>query len=83
MTSRDCMYRIDLAIQQLAPAIEHGKGRHTLFYGNLIMIGNLDVLVEQTHIDVDDHEMRIKDRLVNRVMEVRVQHMAVRTPVAA
>jgi len=72
-----------LSVEDLAVGIEDSQRRNTLFEGNSVSFGDVDVLVEVAYVDVDEHEVLLEEVDVGLLMEVDVEDLAVAAPVAA
>jgi hypothetical protein len=72
-----------LAEEDLTVGIEHGDGGHTVFDGNVVFLGHVEILVHVADVDVDDDEGFVQCRGDLRAMKRFVQNMAIKAPVAA
>ena len=72
-----------LAIKQLAPFAQHGQGGDTLAEWNLVLGGNVLILIHVPDVDMDQYIVGFEKGQVLRVVEVDVKHLAVAAPFAA
>ena len=59
-----------LAVEQLAFVRQHGQRRHPQRYRNSVLLGDIQVLVHASNIDVDEDEVGFEDGPVLGVMKV-------------
>ena len=72
-----------LAVEQLAFFAEDGEGGYASTKWDLVLGGDVLVLVHVADVDVDEYVVGVKQGQVPRIVEVEVEDLAVAAPVAA
>lgn len=68
-----------LAVQELAPAADHGHDRDALNWG-VVFLRNIQILVALADVDVDNVKVLIDERLDVGLMKPIIQGKAVEAP---
>ena len=72
-----------LGIEEIAASIDDGEGGNAFGDGNVVLFGDVDVLVHVTDVDVDDDEVFLEELGVGILVIVDIKDLAVAAPVAA
>src|ERR1700722_13107587 len=57
-----------LAIEKLSLIAEHSQRRHAAVERDLVVLGDVEIFIHMTDIDVNEHIVRLKKRKVLRVV---------------
>ena len=72
-----------LTVEQLSLFIQNGEGRDAFVERNIVALGDVDVFVQVPDIDVNEHEVGLKNGQVRGIVEVNIEYLAIPAPVAA
>jgi hypothetical protein len=72
-----------LAVEKVAVGVEDGEGGDAAFKRDVVLVGEIGVVVVVADVDVDEDEALVKELSVGLLMEVNVEDLAVAAPVAA
>jgi hypothetical protein len=72
-----------LAVQEVAVGIEYGESGDAALEGDIVLGGEVGVVVVVADVDVDEDVVGVEERMVGQLAEIEVEDLAVATPVAA
>jgi hypothetical protein len=72
-----------LGVEEFAMGVEDGECGNAFFYRNIVFLGDGDILVHVTDVDVDEDEVFGEKLSVGTLVIVDVEYLAVAAPVAA
>src|SRR5580693_3673791 len=72
-----------LRVEELAVGVEDGERRNSLFEGDVVLFGYVEVFVEASDVDVDEEKVLFEDINVGILVKVDVEDLTVAAPVAA
>jgi hypothetical protein len=72
-----------LRVEKLAIGIEDCESGNPLLERDIVLFGNVEVLIEAAYVDVHQQEVLVEEFQVGALMEVDVENLAVTAPIAA
>src|SRR5277367_6102143 len=72
-----------LTVDEPAVHAEDGESRYSLVHGNLVVHGDIQILVHASDVDVHQDVVGVQDGLVGRIMKVKIENAAIGAPIAA
>ena len=72
-----------LAVEEATVSVEHGEGRDALLERDVVLVGDVGVVVVAADVDVDEDEAPVEQLGVGLLTEVNVEDLTVAAPVAA
>src|SRR5580700_5279213 len=72
-----------LAVEKFAALAEDRECRNPSAQRNPVALRDVQILVHASDVDVNQDEIRVEDGSIDRIVKVAVEHVAIRTPIAA
>ena len=72
-----------LTVKELAALAEHSEGRNALAQRNLVALGDVEILIQASDIDVNEDVVGLQKGPIGRVMKIQIKNVAIGAPIAA
>lgn len=70
-----------LAVEKVAVGVEDGEGGDAAFKRDVVLVGEIGVVVVVADVDVDEDVAGVEERVVGLLMEVEIEDLTVAAPV--